>query len=218
MRRHTARQASNCGAFREAGTAARSPAGRQSSSSVYAAGFSSALLLRRRAAAEPRIVYVDGAIYEGWTLLAVIAGLTSRITLAPIHLCDSFRNPALTAKMIATLDVASDGRFILFYDYGWRRAEFAAYGFAFEDSNADGVFGAGESGIADVTVYLDANNNGTREATEAAQVTDEEGHYLFENLRPGTYLVREITPAGYLPGLTVPASGVNAVTVVPGLR
>jgi hypothetical protein len=91
-------------------------------------------------------------------------------------------------------------------------------GFAFEDSNADGVFGAGESGIADVTVYLDANNNGTREATEAAQVTDEEGHYLFENLRPGTYLVREITPAGYLPGLTVPTSGVNAVTVVPGLR
>ena len=76
----------------------------------------------------------DGAIYEGWTLLAVIAGLTSRIRLAPIHLCDSFRNPALTAKMIATLDVASDGRFILFYDYGWRRAEFDAYDFAFEQS------------------------------------------------------------------------------------
>jgi len=77
----------------------------------------------------------DGAIYEGWTLLAVLAGLTKRIKLAPIHLCDSFRNPALTAKMIATLDVASDGRFILFYDYGWRRAEFDAYDFRFEDSD-----------------------------------------------------------------------------------
>ena len=77
----------------------------------------------------------DGAIYEGWTLLAVLAGLTHRIALAPIHLCDSFRNPALTAKMVATLDVASNGRFILFYDYGWRRAEFAAYGFAFEESD-----------------------------------------------------------------------------------
>ena len=77
----------------------------------------------------------DGAIYEGWTLLSVLAGLTTRITLAPIHLCDSFRNPALTAKMIATLDVASDGRFILFYDYGWRRAEFDAYGFDFEDGD-----------------------------------------------------------------------------------
>jgi alkanesulfonate monooxygenase SsuD/methylene tetrahydromethanopterin reductase-like flavin-dependent oxidoreductase (luciferase family) len=77
----------------------------------------------------------DGAIYEGWTLLAVIAGLTHRIKLAPIHLCDSFRHPALTAKMVATLDVASNGRVILFYDYGWRRAEFDAYGFAFETSD-----------------------------------------------------------------------------------
>lgn len=77
----------------------------------------------------------DGAIYEGWTLLAVLAGLTHRIKLAPIHLCDSFRHPALTAKMVATLDVASHGRFILFYDYGWRRAEFDAYGFAFEASD-----------------------------------------------------------------------------------
>jgi alkanesulfonate monooxygenase SsuD/methylene tetrahydromethanopterin reductase-like flavin-dependent oxidoreductase (luciferase family) len=76
-----------------------------------------------------------GAIYEGWTLLAVLAGLTSRVKLAPIHLCDSFRNPALTAKMIATLDVASGGRVILFYDYGWRRAEFDAYGFDFEGSD-----------------------------------------------------------------------------------
>jgi alkanesulfonate monooxygenase SsuD/methylene tetrahydromethanopterin reductase-like flavin-dependent oxidoreductase (luciferase family) len=77
----------------------------------------------------------DGAIYEGWTLLAVLAGLTRRIKLAPIHLCDSFRNPALTAKMVSMLDVASEGRFILFYDYGWRRAEFDAYGFAFERSD-----------------------------------------------------------------------------------
>jgi alkanesulfonate monooxygenase SsuD/methylene tetrahydromethanopterin reductase-like flavin-dependent oxidoreductase (luciferase family) len=77
----------------------------------------------------------DGAIYEGWTLLSVIAGLTRRIKLAPIHLCDAFRNPALTAKMVSTLDVASDGRVILFYDYGWRRAEFDAYGFAFEGSD-----------------------------------------------------------------------------------
>lgn len=56
----------------------------------------------------------DGAIYEGWTLLATFAGMTQRIRLSPIHLCDSFRNPALTAKMIATLDVVSNGRFILF--------------------------------------------------------------------------------------------------------
>jgi alkanesulfonate monooxygenase SsuD/methylene tetrahydromethanopterin reductase-like flavin-dependent oxidoreductase (luciferase family) len=76
-----------------------------------------------------------GAIYEGWTLLSALAGMTRRMQLSPIHLCDSFRNPALTAKQIATLDIVSEGRFILFYDYGWRRAEFDAYGFDFEDSD-----------------------------------------------------------------------------------
>jgi alkanesulfonate monooxygenase SsuD/methylene tetrahydromethanopterin reductase-like flavin-dependent oxidoreductase (luciferase family) len=76
-----------------------------------------------------------GAIYEGWTLLAALAGMTRRVELAPIHLCDSFRNPALLAKQVATLDVISGGRVILFYDYGWRRAEFEAYGFAFERSD-----------------------------------------------------------------------------------
>jgi hypothetical protein len=49
----------------------------------------------------------DGAIFEGWTLLAALAGMTTRLRLAPIRLCDSFRNPALTAKMIATLDVVA---------------------------------------------------------------------------------------------------------------
>jgi len=77
----------------------------------------------------------DGAILEGWTLLAALGGMTRRLRLAPIHLCDSFRNPALTAKMVATLDVITGGRVILFYDYGWRRAEFDAYGFAFEASD-----------------------------------------------------------------------------------
>jgi alkanesulfonate monooxygenase SsuD/methylene tetrahydromethanopterin reductase-like flavin-dependent oxidoreductase (luciferase family) len=79
----------------------------------------------------------DGAIFEGWTLLSAFAGMTERLLLAPIHLCDSFRNPALTAKMVATLDVISGGRFLLFYDYGWRRAEFDAYGFPFGISDEE---------------------------------------------------------------------------------
>jgi alkanesulfonate monooxygenase SsuD/methylene tetrahydromethanopterin reductase-like flavin-dependent oxidoreductase (luciferase family) len=77
----------------------------------------------------------EGAIFEGWTLLSAFAGMTQRMQLAPIHLCDSFRNPALAAKMVATLDVVSGGRFLLFYDYGWRRAEFEAYGFDFGASD-----------------------------------------------------------------------------------
>jgi alkanesulfonate monooxygenase SsuD/methylene tetrahydromethanopterin reductase-like flavin-dependent oxidoreductase (luciferase family) len=80
----------------------------------------------------------EGAIWECWTTLSVIAGFTEKIKLAPIHLCDSFRNPALTAKMISTLDHASNGRLINFYDYGWRRKEFTQYGYRFE-SDADRI-------------------------------------------------------------------------------
>jgi tetratricopeptide (TPR) repeat protein len=34
----------------------------------------------------------EGAIFEGWTLLSAFAAMTKRVLLAPIHLCDSFRN------------------------------------------------------------------------------------------------------------------------------
>ncbi len=74
----------------------------------------------------------DGAMLEGWTTLAALAGLTRRMLLAPIHLCNGFRHPPLVARMAATLDVISGGRFLLFYDSGWREAEFCAYGFPWD--------------------------------------------------------------------------------------
>ncbi len=79
----------------------------------------------------------EGAILEGWTTLSVLAGLTSRIKLGSIHLCTGFRNPALLAKMAATLDVLSNGRLLFFADSGNRRTEFEAYDFPWhEDSRA----------------------------------------------------------------------------------
>lgn len=75
----------------------------------------------------------DGAILEGWTTLAVVAGQTRRVRLGTIHLCNGFRSPALVAKMAATLDALSGGRLIFFFDAGWRREEFVAYGYSWED-------------------------------------------------------------------------------------
>jgi len=72
-----------------------------------------------------------GRIWECWTTLSAIAGFTNKILLSPIHLCDSFRNPALVAKMISTLDHISNKRLINFYDYGWREKEFSQYGYDF---------------------------------------------------------------------------------------
>jgi alkanesulfonate monooxygenase SsuD/methylene tetrahydromethanopterin reductase-like flavin-dependent oxidoreductase (luciferase family) len=81
----------------------------------------------------------DGAILEGWTTLAFLAGATSNIRLGPIHLGDGFRHGPLVAKMVATLDVISGGRFELFIDPGWREREHTAYGFDWEPDRAKRV-------------------------------------------------------------------------------
>lgn len=70
----------------------------------------------------------DGGIMEGWTTLSVIAGRTNRVQLGTIHLAQPFREPAIAAKMAATLDAISGGRTIFFYDCGWQEPEVRAYG------------------------------------------------------------------------------------------
>lgn len=68
------------------------------------------------------------AILEGWTTLAAIAGATHHAQLGLIHQAHFFRHPAVAAKMMATLDQLSGGRFIFFADTGTRASEHHAYG------------------------------------------------------------------------------------------
>ncbi len=75
----------------------------------------------------------DEAILEGWTVLAALAGGTTRVTLGLIHQTHFFRPPALVAKMVATLDQISDGRFVYFLDCGNQRDEYLAYGLPWDD-------------------------------------------------------------------------------------
>jgi probable F420-dependent oxidoreductase len=58
--------------------------------------------------------------------MGVLAGLTSRIKLGTSVLVVPYRNPVVTAKMLATLDVMSGGRLILGAGVGWMREEFEA--------------------------------------------------------------------------------------------
>lgn len=69
---------------------------------------------------------------ECWTTLAGLAGVTRSVRLGSLTLCNDFRNPALLAKMIATLDLLSEGRVDVGLGAGWYEAEYAAAGIAFE--------------------------------------------------------------------------------------
>src|SRR5215204_1780902 len=69
--------------------------------------------------------------FEAYTALTALAGETSRIGLGHIVTCVAYRNPALMAKMISTMDVVSGGRMQVGLGAGWKREEFQAYGFEF---------------------------------------------------------------------------------------
>lgn len=68
---------------------------------------------------------------EPWTHLTWIAARTTRVQLGNNVLANSYRPPALLAKMAASLQVLSGGRFILGYGAGWLEDEYRAYGYDF---------------------------------------------------------------------------------------
>jgi probable F420-dependent oxidoreductase len=74
----------------------------------------------------------ESGIHECWTILSAVAEATSRVELGTIVMCTAFRNPALLAKMAATLDHISGGRLILGVGAGWHEPEFDAFGFPFD--------------------------------------------------------------------------------------
>jgi len=69
--------------------------------------------------------------FDGFTLIAVAAGMTQRLMLGGLVMGNTYRNPALVAKMAATLDQASKGRFVLGLGSAWFRREHEAYGWDF---------------------------------------------------------------------------------------
>jgi len=67
-------------------------------------------------------------IFEAWSQLAAVAAITERAQLGTLVTPPFFRNPAVFAKQIATIDHISNGRAIVGLGAGWFQAEFEAYG------------------------------------------------------------------------------------------
>ncbi|MBA2371703.1 MAG: TIGR03560 family F420-dependent LLM class oxidoreductase [Chloroflexi bacterium] len=68
---------------------------------------------------------------EAWTALAALARDTSTIRLGTMVACQSYRNPALLAKIAAGVDHLSGGRLEFGIGAGWKELEYKAYGFDF---------------------------------------------------------------------------------------
>ncbi len=70
----------------------------------------------------------SGEYMEQLTTIAYLAGVTSRIKLLTSVMVLPHRSPVLTAKMLATIDVLSQGRLIVGCGVGWMEEEFEAIG------------------------------------------------------------------------------------------
>ena len=69
--------------------------------------------------------------FEGLSAIAFVAGMTKKLRLGNLVLGNTYRNPALAAKIAGTIDTLSDGRFTLAIGAGWYRREHQAYGWTF---------------------------------------------------------------------------------------
>lgn len=135
--------------------------------------------------------------WECWTILTAAAEATSRIGIGPFIACTGFRNPALLAKMAATLDEVSAGRLVLGLGSGVpaRDPSWSAFGY---------------DGTRHVSRYAEAVEIVTRLLRERA-VTFEGEHYRTE--------AAELIPRGPRPdGVPVLVAGLGERTLAVAAR
>ncbi|HEX7346394.1 MAG TPA: LLM class flavin-dependent oxidoreductase, partial [Candidatus Limnocylindrales bacterium] len=78
-------------------------------------------------------------IFEGWSVLAALGPLTTRIRLGLMVGANTFRNPGVTTKLATTLDHVSDGRAVLGIGAAWFEREHDAFGIPFGASPGERI-------------------------------------------------------------------------------
>ena len=73
----------------------------------------------------------DVDLLESITMMSAIAARTESVRIGTLVLCNSFRNPALLAKSLTTIDHISNGRLEVGLGAGWMEQEYRAYGYEF---------------------------------------------------------------------------------------
>src|SRR5437016_11071616 len=73
----------------------------------------------------------EGAMLESWSTLSALAALVPRMRVGTIVLGNTYRHPAVVAKMAAQVDIISGGRLLLGLGAGWQQNEHDAYGIPF---------------------------------------------------------------------------------------
>jgi len=74
----------------------------------------------------------DRGPWDAWTALAGLAASTERVQLGPLVASTAFHPPGLIARMAATIDELSGGRFVLGLGAGWNEVEFRSFGIPFD--------------------------------------------------------------------------------------
>jgi alkanesulfonate monooxygenase SsuD/methylene tetrahydromethanopterin reductase-like flavin-dependent oxidoreductase (luciferase family) len=76
---------------------------------------------------------IDRELLDPWLLMAALVRDNKEIRVGSLVFCNSYRMPALHAKMAATIDTISNGRLNFGIGAGWKRLEYSAYGYEFPD-------------------------------------------------------------------------------------
>jgi len=73
----------------------------------------------------------QGLLFEAWSVIAALARDTHRVRLGQLVTANSYRNPALQAKIASTIDVISNGRLTFGIGSGWYEPDYLGYGYDF---------------------------------------------------------------------------------------